>query len=78
MRMAILNVQQYLSQNGNCPQRMRETSKVLKLHRDTVKRIIKRGFVSKSKRGMNLKTRVKRSRVDNYWKSLICQTFSGF
>ena len=32
--MAILNVQQYLSQNGNCPQRMRETSKVLKLHRD--------------------------------------------
>ena len=45
MRMAILNVQQYLSQNGNCSQRMRETSKVLKLHRDTVKRIIKRGFV---------------------------------
>ena len=32
--MAILNVQQYLNQNGNCPQRTRETSKALKLHRN--------------------------------------------
>ena len=43
----------------------------------TVERIIKRGFVQKSKRKVNLKTRVQLSGVNNYWKSLILQMIYG-
>ena len=79
MQMVALKVHQYLSQNGKIPRKIKETSKALKLHRHTVvERIIKRGFVRKSRRGENLKTHVKLSRVDNYWKSLIRQTIFGF
>ena len=76
--MVVLNVRQYLSQNGKIPQRIKETSKALKLHRHIVERIIKREFVQKIKRGDNLKTRIKLSGVDNYWKSLIRQAVYGF
>ena len=75
---SLLNPSQYLSQNGKIPWRIKETSKELKLYRQTVERIIKRGFVEKSKRRENLKTRVKLSGVDNYWKSFIRQTIYNF
>ena len=78
MQMAVLNIHQHLSQNGKIPRRITETRKTWKLYRHTVERIIKRGFVQKSKRGENLKTRVKLSGVDNYWKSLIRQTIYAF
>ena len=65
--MAVLNVHQYLSQNGKILRRtIKETSKALELHRCTVERIINRGFVQKSKRGENFKTLVKQSGVDSY------------
>ena len=76
--MVVLNVRQYLRQNGKIPQRIKETSKALKLHRHIVERIIKREFVQKIKRGDTLKTRIKLSGVDNYWKSLIRQAIYGF
>ena len=50
----------------------------MKLHRDIVEKFIKIGFVQKSKRQGYLKTRVKLSRVDNYWKSLIRLMVYGF
>ena len=75
MQIALLNIHQYLSQNGKIPRRIKETR--LKLHRHTIERII-REFVQKSKRGKKLKTRVKLSGVDTYWKSLILQTIYGF
>ena len=56
--MAVLNVHQYLSQNGKILRRtIKETSKALELHRCTVERII---------RGENFKTLVKQSGVDSY------------
>ena len=77
--MAVLNVHQYLSQNGKIlRRRIKETSKALELHRCTVERIINRGFVEKSKRGENFKTLVKQSGVDSYYKSLIDETIYGF
>ena len=78
MQMAVLNVYQYLSQDGKFPRKITETSKALQLHRNTVERVIKRGFVQKSKRGDNFKTQVKLSLIDNHWKSLIRQTIYGF
>ena len=60
------------------PRRIKETSKALKLHRDTVDRIVKKGFVRKIKRRENLKTRVKLSGVDNDRKSLIRLTVYDF
>ena len=49
MQMVALNFRQYLRQNGKIPCRIKETSKVLRLHRHTIERIIKKGFVQKSK-----------------------------
>ena len=77
MQMVVLNVYQYLCQNGEILRRITETGKAMKLHRHTV-RTIRKGVVHKSKRGENLKTRVKLSGADNYWKSLIGQTIYGF
>ena len=51
MQMALLNVYDYLSQNGKFPKKITETSKALKLHRHTVDNIIKRGYVQKRQRG---------------------------
>ena len=45
MQMAVLNVHQYLSQNGKISRRIKKINKTLKLHRHTVERIITRGFV---------------------------------
>ena len=48
MQMAVLNVHQYLSENGKISRRIKKINKTLKLHRHTVERIIKRGFAQKS------------------------------
>ena len=49
MQKAALNVRLYLSQNGKIPHRIKETSKALKLHRNTLKRIIKTDLYRKAK-----------------------------
>ena len=38
IQMIVLNVHQYLSQNGKIPRRIKETSKTLKFHRHTINR----------------------------------------
>ena len=40
--MAVLNINQNLTQNGNIPQIIKETNKALKLHRHTIERITKK------------------------------------
>ena len=50
----------------------------MNLHRYNIERIIKRGFVQKSKRGEILKTHVELSGVYSYWKNLIHQMICGF
>ena len=77
MQMAVLNVYQYLCQNGKILRRITETSKAMKLHRHTV-RTIRKGVVHKSKRGENLKTRVKLSGADHYWKASFVKRFMVF
>ena len=68
IQIAVLNAHLYLSWNRKIPWRIETYPK--KNH--------KKGFVQKSKRGENLKTRVKLSGAGNYWKSLIRQTIYGF
>ena len=69
-QMAVLNVHQYLSQNGKIPRRIKETSKALKLYRYTIERIIKKKICTEKQNSRKLINTRKLSGVDNYWKNL--------
>ena len=75
----VLDCYKYMcARNGTKHGAVSETCKILKLHRNTVAKIVSQGKVVTRKRGQTPNRRIKFGRIDKFWKDLIRETVYGF